>query len=111
MEDVAACYALDRNGRLLGANYGKIIVDEKLKADFSEVASVVWGSLKRVTNLGGPIRRVVATFENLKIVGLPIEGTHLALLLTVEVKIDSDVLVDRVRGFASQWLKVNDYVG
>ena len=110
MGDILACYALNKDGRLLGASYGEIHVDEELKADFSHVASVIWGGLDKVTNLGGPLKMVSAIFENFKILGLPIQGTNIALLLTVDVKLDSYVLQGRVLDFVSYWLKVNHYV-
>jgi hypothetical protein len=111
MGDILACYAISKEGKLLGASYGESLpLDEKLKADFSHLASMVWVNLDRGTSIGGLLKKVVITFENFKIVGFPMEGTNMALLLTVEDKLDSDVLKERVHDFVSYWLKVNHWV-
>jgi hypothetical protein len=68
------------------------------------------GALARVTSVGGALEKVAIIFDNFKIVGFPIEGTNMALLLTVEPKLDSEGLKTRVRDFVSYWLKVNNWV-
>ncbi len=110
MGSVLACYAVNRNGALLGANYGEFRIDESLRADIAQVASMIWGALDRVTPVGGPIKMVSAVFENFKILGLPVKGSNTAILLTVDVKLDSYVLADRVDDFVAYWLKLNHYV-
>ena len=110
MGDVMACYAVSKEGKLLGANYGQIEVDESLKSEFSNLAAQMWKSLDKVTPIGGQIRMVSAIFENFKILGLPVKGTNTAILVTVDTKLDSYVLADRVNQFVEYWLKVNRYV-
>ena len=110
MGDILACYAVNKEGKLLGANYGLVEVDDELKKEFSDLAASVWSSLDRVTVIGGRIKMVSAIFENFKILGLPVEGTNTALLLTIETKLDSFVLAARVNEFVGYWLKVNHYV-
>jgi hypothetical protein len=106
--DVLACYALSKKGALLGASYGEWLpLDAKLKAEFSQLAAVVWGSLDRATNIGGPLKGGVFTFENFKLVGFPVDGTDFALLMTVETESDSEVVKKKVQTFVSNWLKVN----
>lgn len=109
MGDILACYAVNKDGRLLGASYGEMKLDEKLKADLSHIASGVWVGLERITNLG-LLRSVEVIYENFKILGLAIQRTNVAILLTVEVKLDSYVLKERVLDFVSYWLKVNHYI-
>jgi|GEM_PF-727389 hypothetical protein len=109
MGDILACYAVNKDGRLLGASYGEMKLDEKLKADLSHIASDVWVGLERITNLG-LLRSVEVIYENFKILGLAIQRTNVAILLTVEVKLDSYVLKERVLDFVSYWLKVNHYI-
>jgi len=112
MGDILACYAISKEGSLLGASYGTWLpLDKKLKADFADLASVIWKALDRVTSVGGALEKVAITFDNFKIVGFPIEGTNMALLLTVEQKVDSEALKTRVHDFVSYWLKVNNWVG
>jgi len=111
MGDILACYAVNKDGKLLGANYGLVEVDDELKREFSNLAAGVWSSLDRVTGIGGRIKMVSAIFENFKILGLPVEGTNVAILLTIETKLDSYVLADRVNEFVEYWLNVNHYVG
>lgn len=111
MGDILACYVVNKDGRLLGASYGEWIAhDEKLKADLSRVASEVWGGVDRLATVGGPLKMVALTFEKFKVLGIPIEKTNTLLLLTVEVKLDSEVLRGRVLDFVSYWLKVNRYI-
>lgn len=110
MGDVLACYVVNKQGMLLAANYGELPVDEDLKASFSKVTSSIWQGLDKVTNLGGPIRAVVATYENFRILGLPIKGTNIAILLTVETKLDPVEMSKRAEEFTLYWLKVNRYV-
>lgn len=110
MGDILACYAVNMDGKLLGANYGLIELDDELKAEFSGLAAQVWTSLDRVTSVGGRIKMVSAIFENFKILGLPVEGTNIALLLTIDVKLDSYVVAARINEFVAYWLKVNHYI-
>ena len=110
MGDILACYAVNKEGKLLGANYGLVEVDDGLKLEFSNLAAGVWSSLDRVTSIGGRIKMVSAIFENFKILGLPVEGTNTALLLTIETKLDSFILAARINEFVDYWLKVNHYV-
>ena len=109
MGDVLACYAVNMEGKLLGANYGQIEVDDDLKKEFSGLAAGIWSGLNRVSGIGGRLKMVSAIFENFKILGLPLEGTNSALLLTVDAKLDSYILAERVNDFVSYWLKVNRY--
>jgi len=46
MGDVLACYAINKDGKLLGANYGPIEMDDKLKQDFNQLAAGVWADLE-----------------------------------------------------------------
>lgn len=56
MGDILACYAISKDGSLLGASYGTWLpLDEKLKADFADLATVIWGALARVTSVGGAL--------------------------------------------------------
>jgi hypothetical protein len=111
MGDILACYAVSKDGVLLGASYGEWLPkDEELKADFSRIVSVVWGGLDRATSIGGPLEKVAITYGNFKLVGFPMEGTNMAILLTVDVKFDSEVLKSRVYDFVAYWLKVNHRV-
>ena len=110
MGDILACYAVNKQGKLLGANYGLVEVDDELKKDFANLAAGVWSSLERVTGIGGRITMVSAIFENFKILGLPVEGTNTAILLTIDTKLDSFVMAARINEFVAYWLKVNHYV-
>ena len=111
MGDIMACYAVSKDGVLLGASYGEWLPkDQQLKDDFSRVVSTVWAGLDRATGIGGPLGKAVIAYENFKLVGFPMEGTNMAILLTVEIKLDSDVLRGRVHDFVSYWLKVNHWV-
>jgi hypothetical protein len=111
MGDILACYAISKEGTLLGASYGEWLPkDEELKADFSRIVSVVWGGLDRATTIGGPLEKAEITYGNFKLVGFPVVGTNMALLLTVEVKFDSEILRSRVHNFVAYWLKVNHWV-
>jgi len=110
MGDLLACYIINQSGVLLGANYGQIPLDDDLKNDFSQIAASIWSGLQRVSNVGGPLKMVSAIFENFKIIGLPIEGTNIGVLLTVEVKLDSYVLAARINDYMKYWLKSNKFV-
>ncbi len=109
MGDVLACYAVNKEGKLLGASYGEFQLDDDLREEFSHIASGVWTGLGRVTNLGGPLQMVSATYKNFKILGLPIKGTNMAILLTIETKLDSYRSAERTNDFVAYWLKVNHY--
>ncbi|MDA4127252.1 MAG: hypothetical protein OK452_08655 [Thaumarchaeota archaeon] len=54
MGDILACYAISKEGKLLGASYGTWLpLDEKRKADFAGLASVIWGRLSASPASGG----------------------------------------------------------
>jgi len=111
MGDILACYAISKEGAQLGASYGEWLPnDETLKAEFSQIASTVWKGLDRGTSIGGALKKVVITYENFKVIGFPMEGTNMAILLTVEAKLDSEVMRSRVRESVAYWLKVNHWV-
>ena len=108
--DIMACAVINQRGELLGVNYGQVPVDDELKKYFSQMAGTIWGGLNRASSFAGPLTMVSAVFQNFKIIGLPIEGTNIALLLTVDVKLDSYILRDRVLDFMKYWLRANGYV-
>ena len=110
MGDILACYAINKDGKLLGASYGPIVMDDKLRQDFNQLAAGVWADLERVTNIGGEIKLVTIRYENFKVLGFPIRGSNAALLLTIETKLDEEVVEERVKDFVAYWLKVNQYL-
>jgi len=110
MGDILASAAIDQHGNLLGVNYGHLQMDDQLKHDFSEIATVVWGGIQRGITIGGPLKMVSAVFENFKVLFVPAEGTKLILLIAVEVTVNSDVMRERIADFMKYWLKVNHYV-
>jgi len=110
MGDILACYAINKDGKLLGANYGPIEMDDKLKQDFNQLAAGVWADLERVTTIGGEIRLVSIAYENFKILGFPVRGSNAAILLTIESKVNEKLLEERVKDFVTYWLKVNYHI-
>lgn len=110
MGDILACYVINREGKLLGASYGQVVLDEDLKHDFNQIAAGVWADLERVTNIGGDLLIVSASYENFKILGFPIKRSNAAVLVTVENKLDNQVVHERVDDFISYWMKVNQYL-
>jgi len=110
MGDILACYTINKDGKLLGASYGPIVDDEKLKQDFNHLAAGVWADLDRVTTIGGDLLLVSITYENFKVIGFPIKGTNTAVLFTVEVKFYEHILEERIKDFVMYWLKVNHYI-
>jgi len=110
MGDILACYAINKDGKLLGASYGPIVMDDKLKQDFSVLGAGVWADLERVTTIGGDIQLVSIRYENFRILGFPIKGSNAAVLLTIEGNLDEKKVEERVKDFVSYWLKVNYHV-
>ena len=110
MGDILACYAFTNEGKLLGASYGQIEVDDKLKQDFSQIAAGVWSDLERVTTIGGEISLVSITYQNFKILGFPIAKSNTAVLLTIDNSIDEKKIEERVKDFITYWTKVNRYI-
>jgi len=110
MGDVLACYAINKDGKLLGANYGPIEMDDKLRQDFNHLAAGVWADLERVATIGGEIRLVSIAYENFKILGFPVRGSNAAILLTIESSMNEKLVEERVKDFVSYWLKVNHYL-
>jgi len=110
MGEILACYVINKEGKLLGASYGTIEMDDKLKQDFNVLAAGVWEDLERVTTIGGEIRLVTIIFDNFKVLGFPIQGSNAAVLLTIETKFDEEIIGERVKDFLSYWLKVNHYI-
>ena len=110
MGDILACYAFNKEGKLLGASYGPIVMDEKLRQDFSQLAAGTWSDLERVTTIGGDIVIVSITYENFKILGFPIKKSNAAMLLTIDNSIDAQKVEQRVKDFVSYWMKVNHYI-
>jgi hypothetical protein len=110
MGDILACYAINKDGKLLGASYGPIVMDDKLRQDFNHLAAGVWSDLERVTATGGELLLVSITYENFKILGFPIKGSNAAVLLTIETRLDDQIIKERVKDFVSYWLKVNHYI-
>ncbi len=110
MGDILACYAINKDGKLLGASYGPIVMDDKLRQDFNVLGAGVWADLERVTNIGGEIKLVSIAYENFKILGFPVRGSNAAILLTIEGNQDEKKVEERVKDFVSYWLKVNYHV-
>jgi len=110
MGDVIACYVINKDGKALGASYGPMVMDEKLRQDFSRLAAGVWADLERVTGIGGEINLVSIKYDNFKVLGFPIKGSNAAMLLTIEARLDSETIQQRVMDFVSYWMKVNGYL-
>jgi len=110
MGDILACYAINKDGKLLGASYGPIVMDDKLRQDFNVLGAGVWADLERVTTIGGEIKLVSIAYENFKILGFPVRGSNAAILLTIEGNQDEKKVEERVKDFVSYWLKVNYHV-
>lgn len=110
MGEILACYVINKDGKLLGASYGPIVMDDKLMQDFNQLAAGVWADLERVTTIGGEIILVSINYENFKVLGFPVKGTNVAVLLTIETKFDEHLIQERVKDFLSYWLKVNHYM-
>jgi hypothetical protein len=104
--DMLACYIFGQDGSILGTHAGEIEVDEQLKTSFGGIAAVVWGGLKRVEDVGGPINFVSAVYRNFKIVGIPFPGLKLGVLATVPVSVDALYLKERVTDFMAYWNQV-----
>jgi len=107
MGDILACYVFNREGKLLGASYGPIVMDEKLRQDFSQLAAGTWADLERVTTIGGEIRSASIWYENFKVLGFPIRKSNAAMLLTIDNDVDEKKIEERVKDFVAYWLKVN----
>ena len=110
MGDILACYAFNKGGRLLGASFGLIEMDDKLRQDFSQLAAGVWSDLERITTIGGEISLVSITYQNFRILGFPIRKTNTAVLLTIDNTVDEKKIEERVKDFVSYWMKVNRYI-
>ena len=110
MGDILACYAINRDGKLLGASYGQIVMDDELRQDFNLLAAGTWADLERVTTIGGDIQLVSIRYENFRILGFPIKGSNAAVLLTIEGNLDEKKVEERVKDFVSYWLKVNYHI-
>jgi len=110
MGDILASYTFNREGKLLGASYGPIVMDDKLRQDFSQLAAGVWSDLERVTAIGGDVCVVSITYENFKILGFPIKKSNAAILLTIDNTVDEKKIEERVKDFVSYWMKVNRYI-
>ena len=110
MGDILACYVINKEGKLLGASYGSIVMDDRLRQDFNQLAAGVWADLERITTIGGEIMLVTIRYKNFKVLGFPIRGSNAALLLTIETKLDEEIIEERVMDFVTYWLKVNQYL-
>jgi hypothetical protein len=110
MGDVLACYVINKDGKLLGASYGPIVMDEKLRQDFNQLAAGTWADLERVTTIGGEINLVTIRYDNFKVLGFPVKGSNAAVLLTIETRLDEQTVQERVKDFVSYWMKVNRYL-
>jgi hypothetical protein len=103
--DMLSCHIFDMNGNIKGVNFGTLDVDPELKERFAEIAAVVWGGLKRVENIGGPITMVSAMYQNFKILGIPFDEQKFGVLAVVPNNIDSYVLRERVVDFVDYWMQ------
>ena len=110
MGDILACYAFNKHGKLLGASFGPIVMDDKLRQDFNQLAAGVWSDLERVTTIGGEIVLVSITYQNFRILGFPVKRSNAAILLTIDTSLDEKKVEERVKEFVSYWMKVNHYI-
>src|SRR5450756_2186375 len=83
IEGVISCTIINYHGATKGRTNGEVQYDAELKDRAGEIAAVVWGGLKRVEPIGGPLKSVTAEFENFQIIGTPIPKTRIAILVTV----------------------------
>ena len=102
-----ACYVVDSNARVMGMNTGEMDLGEDLEKSFGAITGVIWGGLKKVEPLGGPISLVSADFEYFRIVGVPIPNASFSVLLVASLETDPHGLKARVLAFVKHWLESN----
>lgn len=95
-----ACYVVNDEGALLGFNYGEVVASEKLRSRYPVLVGVVWGSLKNIEEAAGRLSLLEATYDKFKVLGIPIPGTRVAVLLTVAVGTDSQATKSAALDFA-----------
>jgi hypothetical protein len=107
IEGVISCTIINYHGATKGRTNGEVQYDAELKDRAGEIAAVVWGGLKRVEPIGGPLKSVTAEFENFQIIGTPIPKTRIAILVTVPLTVDRAYMKERVTSYTQYWLQVH----
>jgi len=102
-----SCYIVDERANVRGRNTGEMDLGDALDKSFGAITGVIWGGLKQVEPLAGPVSMVAADFEYFKIIGVPVSDTSFSILLVATLETDPHVLRAKVLGFVNNWLERN----
>jgi len=107
IDGVIGCTIINYHGAVKGRTNGDVQYDAELKDRAGEIAAVIWGGLKRVEPVGGPLKSVTAEFEKFQIIGSPIPNTRVGILVTVPLTVDPAYMKERVASYTQYWLQVH----
>jgi hypothetical protein len=107
IDGVISCTVINYRGAIKGRTFGDVQYDAELRDRSGEIAAVVWGGLKRVEPIGGPLKSVTVEFEKFMIIGVPITGTRIGILVTMPLTIDPAYMKERVASYAQYWLQMH----
>lgn len=100
---ILACYVVSLDGKVLGYNFGSIIAGKDLRSTYGMLASDIWRGLKNVEAVGGPILVLAVTYQNFKVVGIPIPDSKVGIIATVPVKGDEIETRNKVLRQVDKW--------
>lgn len=107
LDDIVSCTIINYHGNVMAQAFGEIPEDVELKAVGGSIAAVIWGGLKKVEPVAGPISFVSAIFEKAKFVGIPFPESRIAVILRVSVNIDTFHLRDTVSNYVRYWFQLS----
>ncbi len=99
LDDIEACTIIGYHGAVIAQVLGETPENIELKIKGGSIAAVIWGGLKNVEPIEGPISFVSAIFEKAKYVGIPFPEWRFAVILKVGVSIDTFHLRDLVSNY------------
>jgi len=99
LEDIKSCTIINPHGTVMAQLLGDLPEDSELIEKGGTIAAVIWGGLMKAEQLAGPLSFASMIYEKYKFVGIPFPELRIAVLLVVEVNMDSFHLKDIVSNY------------
>jgi hypothetical protein len=86
-----------------GSVRGRIIGDtpngDEVLDRAGAIGSAIWGGPKKAEGEGGPLSSVIVSYQKFRVIGVPIPGTKIAVVVTAGRDSDPVDLVNRIAYF------------
>lgn len=101
---VVSCTIINQQGTIKGRLIGDVPHNDEVLERTGAVGAVIWGGLKMVEQEAGPLSSVIIKYEKFQVIGIPLPGTKIAVLVTSPLAVDPVQIVNRIIYFVQHFM-------